>query len=156
MLKFLEEPEPNIIAILLTDNRYHVIDTILSRCQILTLKENNFIFDNDEEFVDFFESIIKPTNFFIKYNYFVNNYIPDKNIAKEKLIYFENIILYYLNYYYCHDISFNEKLLNYLKYVDKNRLLSYISIIEEEISKLDFNINYKLWLDSLFSKLIGG
>ena len=31
MLKFLEEPEDNIIAILLTKNRYQVIDSILSR-----------------------------------------------------------------------------------------------------------------------------
>ena len=30
----------DIIALLLTDNRYHVIDTIISRCQILTLKED--------------------------------------------------------------------------------------------------------------------
>ena len=42
ILKFLEEPEDGIIAILLTDNRYHVLDTILSRCQILSLKENEF------------------------------------------------------------------------------------------------------------------
>ena len=39
ILKFLEEPEDNIIAFLLTDNRYHVLETILSRCQVLSLKE---------------------------------------------------------------------------------------------------------------------
>lgn len=37
ILKFLEEPEDNIIAILLTENRYQMLDTILSRCQIVTL-----------------------------------------------------------------------------------------------------------------------
>lgn len=44
LLKFLEEPEPNIIAILTTHNFYQVLDTIVSRCQILTLsydRENN-------------------------------------------------------------------------------------------------------------------
>ena len=35
-------------------------------------------------------------------------------------------------------------------------LLNRISIIEGELPKLDFNVNYKLWLDSLFSKLIIG
>ena len=40
---------------------------------------------------------------------------------------------------------------------DNNTLLNVISIIEEELPKLKFNVNYKLWLDSLFSKLtIGG
>jgi len=44
LLKFLEEPEEGIIAILITDNIYQLLDTIISRCQILTLnpsKENN-------------------------------------------------------------------------------------------------------------------
>lgn len=43
LLKFLEEPEEGIIAILITDNIYQLLDTIISRCQILTLnpsKEN--------------------------------------------------------------------------------------------------------------------
>ena len=47
ILKFLEEPEENIIAVLTTDNRYQVLDTILSRCQNLVfapnLKENKKI-----------------------------------------------------------------------------------------------------------------
>lgn len=38
ILKFLEEPDNNIIAILITDNIYSVLTTIRSRCQILRLK----------------------------------------------------------------------------------------------------------------------
>ncbi len=37
ILKFLEEPADNIIAILLTNNIYQMLPTILSRCQIITL-----------------------------------------------------------------------------------------------------------------------
>ena len=37
ILKFLEEPEKGIIAILLTDNLYQMMDTIISRCQIISL-----------------------------------------------------------------------------------------------------------------------
>lgn len=40
ILKFLEEPAPNIIAILITDNIYQLLDTIISRCQIISLKKN--------------------------------------------------------------------------------------------------------------------
>ena len=39
ILKFLEEPEPNIIAILVTNNKYSLLDTIVSRCQIISLKD---------------------------------------------------------------------------------------------------------------------
>lgn len=41
ILKFLEEPEPNIVAILLTDNIYQLLETIISRCQIVSLKKQN-------------------------------------------------------------------------------------------------------------------
>ena len=37
-----------------------------------------------------------------------------------------------------------------------NYLIGIISIIEDYLVKLDFNVNYKLWVDSLFSELIGG
>lgn len=40
ILKFLEEPAPNIIAILITDNMYQLLDTIISRCQLISLKKS--------------------------------------------------------------------------------------------------------------------
>ena len=44
ILKFLEEPESNIIAILVTDNMYQLLDTIVSRCQVISftkVRKNN-------------------------------------------------------------------------------------------------------------------
>ncbi len=41
ILKFLEEPEPGIIAILITDNMYQLLDTIISRCQVISLAKIN-------------------------------------------------------------------------------------------------------------------
>lgn len=41
ILKFLEEPAPNIIAILLADYSYQILDTILSRCQVIPLHKNS-------------------------------------------------------------------------------------------------------------------
>jgi len=40
ILKFLEEPEEGIIAILVTDNIYGILETIRSRCQLIELKES--------------------------------------------------------------------------------------------------------------------
>lgn len=40
ILKFLEEPKENIIAILLADNVHQLLDTIVSRCQIIPLINN--------------------------------------------------------------------------------------------------------------------
>ena len=47
ILKFLEEPESNIIAILITDNRYQLLDTIVSRCQIVSF-HNSFNVENNK------------------------------------------------------------------------------------------------------------
>lgn len=53
ILKFLEEPEEGIIAILVCNNRYNLIDTIVSRCQIISLDNHN----NIEENVDLYTKI---------------------------------------------------------------------------------------------------
>ncbi len=45
LLKFLEEPADDIIAILLTKNRYKLLDTILSRCQVLTIGSEDDSYD---------------------------------------------------------------------------------------------------------------
>lgn len=41
LLKFLEEPEDNVIAIITTNNLAKVLPTIISRCQLLRLKSAN-------------------------------------------------------------------------------------------------------------------
>ena len=155
ILKFLEEPEDNIIALLLTDNRYSVLETILSRCQILSLKETNLLDEEEEQFLEFLKYVVNPTDFFKKYNYFINNYITDKNIAKEKLLQVESTVIQYLNNQYFGEI-FSEKISEILNNKEEKDLLTYLSIIEEELPKLEYNINYKMWIDSLFSKLILG
>lgn len=48
LLKFLEEPSAGIVAILLTNNSKQVLNTIVSRCQILKFSNNNL-----EEFIRF-------------------------------------------------------------------------------------------------------
>lgn len=50
LLKFLEEPPEGIVAILLVDNIYQLLGTIISRCQVLSFrKNNNIIYSNSIE-----------------------------------------------------------------------------------------------------------
>ena len=155
ILKFLEEPEEDIIAILLTQNRYKILETILSRCQILTIKENSMPIIEDDLY-DLLKCVINPNDFYIKYSSIVNDIIQDKDIAKEKLEKIENIIIRYLENKY-NNKEIDEKLIKLFKDIDSNKLLNILKIIEDEIKRLEFNVNYKLWLDALFSRLtIGG
>lgn len=154
ILKFLEEPEDNIIAFLLTDNRFHVIDTILSRCQILSLKESSYDYSFDDDKIDFLNYTLNPEDFFINYNELIKNKYPDKLIFKDMLINSEKIILDYIS---CSDDKkINNDINILLSKYDNRKLIGIISIIEDYLVKLEFNINYKLWVDSLFSSLIGG
>ena len=81
ILKFLEEPEDDIVAFLLTDNRYHIIETIISRCQVISIKENNNKYAIDNELLDFLDCILNPNNFFVKYNYYMKELFVDKNLV---------------------------------------------------------------------------
>ena len=47
-------------------------------------------------------------------------------------------------------------IISILDNIGNDKILIYLSIIEDEIPKLDFNVNYKLWLDSLFSRFVLG
>ena len=151
ILKFLEEPEEDIIAILLTTNRYKILETILSRCQILTIKENSMPIIEDDLY-DLLKCVINPNDFYIKYSNMVNDVIQDKDIAKEKLEKIENIIIHYLENKYSNK-EIDDKLLKLFKDITSNKLLNILKIIEAEIKRLEFNVNYKLWLDALFSRL---
>lgn len=155
ILKFLEEPEEGIIAILLTKNKYQILETIISRCQSLSLKESDVLDTEEEKLLEFLRFVVRPKEFFKKYNYFINNYITDKYVAKEKLMLVENIIINYLNNQYFGD-NLDEETNKAFENIDEKFLLNVISIIEEELPKLEFNVNYKLWIDSLFSKLVVG
>ena len=153
ILKFLEEPNENIIAFLLTNNRYHVIDTIVSRCQILSLKESNYDCKINDDSINFLNYILNPNSFFIDYNTIIKNQYSDKSLFKDGLLFVEEIIISYFNNNKC---NFDNDISMILSVYDNNKLIQILSIIEEYLSIIDYNINYKLWLDSFLSRLIGG
>ena len=151
ILKFLEEPEEGIIAILLTSNRYQVLDTILSRCQVLSLLDDSDFGDIDDNVMTFMKYLAHPEDLFIHYKEIYDSILPDKEIAKEMFFAIEKILINYLSTKSQGNENSN---LSFLDSVDTNILLSYITIIEEEIPKLVYNINYKLWLDCIYSRFV--
>lgn len=157
ILKFLEEPEDDIVAILVTTNRYKVMDTILSRCQVLSLQDNNDNLVVSDDIVDLIRFVINKNDLFVNYQYIIDNILPDKVVAKEVLNEVEITFVNYLNFLSNKEkFSCNEELIKLLSRIDVDKITDYIAIIEEELQKLEFNVNYKLWLDCLFAKLIGG
>lgn len=156
ILKFLEEPEDDIIAILVTTNRYKVIETILSRCQVISMQDNDGSVKISDNVIELIRAMITKNDLFVNYNNTYNDILPDKIIAKEVLGEVEVILINYLNYVSDNSFSCNCEVVKLLSKIETDRIIEFIAIIEEEIQKLEYNVNYKLWLDCLFAKLIGG
>lgn len=151
ILKFLEEPEDGIIAVLLASNRYQVLDTILSRCQVLSLLDDSDFENINDNIIIFIKYLIHPEDLFIHYKEIYDSILSDKEVAKDIFFTIEKIFVNYLS------TNFQEKnnsILSFLNTVNINILLSYITIIEEEIPKLVYNINYKLWLNCIYSRFV--
>ena len=148
LLKFIEEPEQGIVAILVTDNKAKILDTIISRCQVISLKCDNK--DNtDSELKKYDENIILTTIKFINYyekngldtllytNSLFHDNLSDRNDYNTA---FNVIIMYYkeiLNY------KLNKKLTNFIGY--KVYLEEVIGIVKLDaiIKKIDIALNLK-------------
>ncbi len=186
ILKFLEEPDNNIVAILITDNIYEVLETIRSRCQIIGLKsdiikyeENSTSLENikktlcleksqDEnidikitkviDFVNFYEE--KKLDTILYFNKIWNDYIKTKEELQEA---FEIIILYYkdiLNKKMSREIKlFKDNKENIEKITSKNtveEICNKINIFMEFKQKIKYNANTNLLMDKLIITLEGG
>jgi DNA polymerase-3 subunit delta' len=94
ILKFLEEPEENIIAIMVTNNSKKILPTILSRCQILSLK-NGSLRKNfstvDEEMIYNILKFLSPNETEIELR------LEDEEI-KELIDKVFNLVIYYEKY----------------------------------------------------------
>ena len=160
LLKFLEEPNDNIVAILLTKDRYKLLPTIISRCQIISLKSNDIIVENSDLYINFIKYLINGNDLFINYDSIINDYFlgndkdGNEKILKSKIIdHLNNVCNILISVFYS---DFDDNTFKFLENVDKNKLLFIVDIIQRELVKLKYNVNSKIWLDSLYSKIIGG
>ena len=160
MLKFLEEPSSDIIAILLTTNRFKIIKTILSRCQFLSIK-SNLDFNIDDYYYDFCKYLVNGYDLFINYNDILDNlFIEEDKINRDKIYnFFNNLSSILLSYYKYVEFNIDikdKKIIDIFKDIDSNKIFNMIEIINNNIGDLNYNINIKIWLDSIYSELIGG
>ena len=178
ILKFLEEPEENIIAILVTNNIYQMLNTIISRCQKISLKEGakplnvedtetklNLILFNKKDIDEVLSEKIKKVINFPKYyenhhletivymNVVWHDYIKNKD---ELLMAFDILIMYYkdvLNSLLNIKLDYFNTYENDIKTVaQKNNLESIchkLKILLEYKEKIKFNMNTNLLMDEL-------
>ena len=163
MLKFLEEPEENIVAILLADNRYNVIKTILSRCQIFKLKgEDNICYDN-QIIIDMFDFIMNMERNGLKTICYINDLWNKKYSTKDEYAsnfeVMSEIYMDVINYKLGKDIKFNLNI-DDIEYISKNNeindILRKVNSINQSRENNRFNLNSSLMMDKLIIDIIGG
>lgn len=153
ILKFLEEPENNIIAVLLSTHRYKVLPTILSRCTVMTLKQekSNMIDVNDNQIlIKLLNNLLIDTEpLIILFNDYYESLFQTKELSLDTLKKISKILQYYIQTNDLSSLNIKSSDIN----LNKFQLLEIVSIIDEFSVKLQYNVNIKLWLDSLLIKL---
>lgn len=154
LLKFLEEPSPGIIAILLTNNVHEVIDTIVSRCQVINCKstvydiDNLFELEKINEAVTFINELEKnKINILAKIDVLWNNILSEREKVRNL---FEIIFLLYFNAMQkkLNLDSENDKYISNI--VNNNTLYSIkekLMIISDIREDLKFNVNIDMLMD---------
>lgn len=185
ILKFLEEPDNNLVAILLADNIYNVLSTIRSRCQILKLKSTNIAKEdlspteklkqmtisstkeiNDEIIIAKISKVIEFVNYYEKNHLNTLLYIGklwyDYITSKEEFeMAFEIMINYYkdiLNYSLNKPLEIfeiNDDIKNISKNNTINQLCQKINKLVELKELIKYNINTNLLMDKLIMSLEG-
>lgn len=184
LLKFLEEPEEGIIAMLLVDNVYQLINTIVSRCQIISLKPNKnlegkttiekiaeIIFNSENEITEFIsdennqnyiDKVIEFSKFYednklntiIYINKLWTSYFTDRNL---NTLGFSILLLFYkdvLNYKLNKDLEVFNNNVEDVKYVAEKNDIQFIISKINVIINLRDLIKFNINQNALMDKLI--
>ncbi len=155
ILKFLEEPEENIIAVLVTNSRYQMLDTILSRCQILSFQQEDSSMQFSRELLSFIElfSERKQKDLMLSFQLILDEIFQNREQAAIILSEMENFFAQLLKN--CYGIYLNSDFVEqYKTQFSEPEILNILSVIESKKNELDYNINFKAWVDSFLLQLM--
>ena len=184
LLKFLEEPVDDIVAILLVNNINLMLPTIISRCQIIKLSKNklknnsidNFydlfsnskygkisseevsaIIDNVIKFILYFENNGLDTIIYVKNLW--HNFFKDREatmMGLELLICFYEDVLKFKSG--IDNLFFKDRLEDISKVLDMNdvdMLSKKLEILINSVSNIKYNLNINLLIDKLIIDMCG-
>ena len=152
MLKFLEEPEDDILGFFITNNSNNVINTIKSRCELLVVnyKETSEIVSYLPKSLEYLNKIdLEKNNIFLyNKNVLLKDYPERDQISK---------ILRGIIYIY-EDLLINKK--KYINYTNLYKLKPKEIVIREKVinkylERIFYNVNLELFLDNLVIELSG-
>ncbi len=158
MLKFIEEPEPNILGFFITDNRENVISTVKSRCEIIRAMYNtdledglvyyqNHYLDLYNLAIDYLEKVEKEG----KKSILNNISLMDEKLERNDLLIIFKIILEVYNSYF--QTGTGPEKLSFLSNYNSLQFLKRIKLVIDILDKLNYNSNLNLVLDGFVIRL---
>ena len=165
MLKFLEEPEQNILGFFITNNANNVISTIRSRCEVIKvlydiheLDINNITNDINKDKFDvaieylFKIEVEKKLGIMNNRDVVLNKFSERediKTVFKIIFIIYEELLKKVMGL----DNKFDFEKINELSSLDKDKVLRRINLVTKFIDDIDSNVNVELLLDKFVIEL---
>jgi len=166
MLKFLEEPDGQVLGFFITNNKDNLILTIQSRCQLLKVEYENDLqeklnIENHEQVLSFINDYIYGIENNKKIVILKNKKIIIDIVLKSVTIeqFFKLILDIYRNAFYFKNKMENcfskYEIFDYLLEIDANTLLKKIGLLVEYVENTNYNLNSELLLDRFVLEMSG-
>jgi len=159
LLKFLEEPDNDIIGIFTTNDITSVLSTIKSRCQLISLRENSG--NNASLSEEFFENMFRLVSLLnqkndVRFVEFSDLWINIFKEREESAFGFELLLNFYVDLL---NFKHNRLLETYNEFIDKISLISKnlsekdilgkINVIIKYKNLIKYNVNINMLLDKM-------
>ena len=135
ILKFLEEPEDDIVGFLIVSNKENVLSTIKSRCEIVHVDYDvsEELDENIKNLADeYLDQIINSDDYLINKKLILSTYVDRKDI--------ETLFICMLNKYY-------QDILNTKDNNEHKKISEIITLIQKMLNFIEYNVNLELILD---------
>ncbi len=151
MLKFIEEPNKQVIGFLITNNRENVIETIKSRCEIVKANYQKSDSFNDEKIknlaITYLEKIEVEKILSIVYN----NIVLEENLERDEVVKLFQFIMQF--YKQALDRKLDIEVLSILNTFKEDLLIKRMTIVSDVLNRLKYNVNISLLLDDFVLRL---
>lgn len=161
LLKFLEEPKDDIIGILIARNKYNVIPTVFSRCQLVVFDKKETIETHNiqNKVVEFLSLVNKKGKKVFPYLKKLDHNIENKDdlvvLIEEVIRFYQDTYRYVLGKKLLYYNDFNEEIKDFSNGKDIQNITGSLIKIEDLYKNFQFNINVRLLLDKLVMIIVG-
>lgn len=161
LLKFLEEPREDIIGILLTKNKYNIIPTVFSRCQLVVFDKKELSSEKSIQnaVVEFIKLVDKKERKVFPYLKNIDYNIDNKD---DLMVLLEEIMKFYQDSYRFilgKSLLYYRDFINIVEsFVDSKDIKYFTEALikmESLYKSFNFNINVRLLLDKLIMIIVG-